>query len=655
MATDFFDRQDHARRLTRRLVILFAISVATIILAIYLVLVAVGAGDVVNNSGHHAVHGPRTRWNPLLLLWVAGGTGLIVGLGSLYKIAELSAGGPAIAEMVGGRALNPQTTDLAERRLLNVVEEMALASGIPVPPVYVLDNETSINAFAAGHRPGDAIVAVSAGCLAYLTREELQGVLGHEFSHILNGDMRLNLRLIGVVYGILVLAVVGYYIMRSAGVSTSRRSDEKDNSGSGIFFLGLALLVLGYIGVFFGKLIKAAISRQREFLADASSVQFTRNPGGIGGALKKIGGLAEGSQIHDGHAEEISHMFFGDAFAGTFMNLFATHPPLADRIRALEPDFDGRFPEVRPVAIAAADVEKRPVAPRRPPLVPGAVAAPYAAMALDSGEVVRRIGQPQEEHLRHAEQIVGRMPQVLVDAAHEPSTARAVIFALLLSDDEATRTRQDQLLADQLDPHLVQQTRQLFVDVQSLDAAARLPLVDMAVPALKNASAPQYQQFRKVVDALVAADGRVDLFEYCLRTLLLSYLDVHFGLAKPPAVRYRTLSAIARPASVVLSTLAYIGQTKAEDVERAFQAGVAGLPVATSLVAKEACTLAALDAALAELAQSSPQVKRDVITAVTRSIAADGRVTLEESELLRVIAAVLGCPIPPMPGNRAAG
>ena len=282
----------------------------------------------------------------------------MVALGSLYKIAELSAGGETVALMMGGRAVDPQTTDLAERRLLNVVEEMALASGIPVPPVFVLENEPAINAFAAGHQPGDAVVAVSAGALQYLSREELQGVMGHEFSHILNGDMRLNLRLIGVVNGILVLAILGYYILRFGGlfsaVDPTRTAAARPSSSSGWRWSSSAIL-----GVFFGNLIKAAISRQREFLADASAVQFTRYPGGIAGALKKIGGLDEGSRIRDAHASEISHMFFGDAFAGSFFRLFATHPPLDERIRALEPDFDGSFPPVEPVA-ATAEPEHGP-------------------------------------------------------------------------------------------------------------------------------------------------------------------------------------------------------------------------------------------------------------------------------------------------------
>ena len=307
MATDFFDRQDHARRLTRRLVVMFAFSVVAIILAIYFVLAlaetayeqqaeplrsdhhTTSLGDDTTNWPYHEqtqaeTHRPvePTLWRPILFLWVTLGTTLVITIGSLYKISELAGGGESVALMLGGRAVNPHTTDLAERRLLNVVEEMALASGVPVPPVYVLDREPGINAFAAGHQPGNAVVAVSAGCLQCLTREELQGVMGHEFSHILNGDMRLNLRLIGVVNGILVLAHHRLLHTPLGRPYMSSRDSKEGGGAAAILGLGLALVIFGYLGVFFGNLIKSAISRQREFLADSSSVQFTRNPARFG-------------------------------------------------------------------------------------------------------------------------------------------------------------------------------------------------------------------------------------------------------------------------------------------------------------------------------------------------------------------------------------
>jgi Zn-dependent protease with chaperone function len=664
MATDFFQRQDHARRQTTRLLLLFGLSVAAIILVIYLVLVMGTAGA---EHGRNGLRPPPQYWNPVLLAWVTLGTLLVVGLGSLYKTAELSAGGEQIALMLGGRAVNPQTTNLAERRLLNVVEEMALASGIPVPPVYVLDHEPGINAFAAGHQPGDAVVAVSAGCLSYLTREELQGVMAHEFSHILNGDMRLNLRLIGVVFGILVLAVIGYYTMRFAGAFSSGDS-KKSGGAAGVFLFGLVLIVLGYVGVFFGNLIKSAISRQREFLADASAVQFTRLPSGIAGALKKIGGLADGSRIRDAHADEISHMFFGAAFAGGLFHLFATHPPLVQRIRALEPDFDGQFPDVQAVAIAVEQVSKpsrlrhsasRPLpipVPLPLPVLGGSAAgvSGLAGVADSAGtkplvaeEVVRHIGEPQGEHFQQASHIVADMPPPLLDAAREPYLAQALVYALILSgDDEATRAVQRKLLAEQVEPALRQQTEQLLSDVQSLAAEARLPLVSLTIPAIKQSSVQQYARFRRVVDALVHADGRVTLSEYCLRRVLFSYLDVHFGLTKPKVLRYRSVSEVRDPAIILLSSLAYAGHQQVEEAGHAFQSGIRELFPDATIAPLRQCTLQGFDAALGELAQARPTLQRLLIGAVTACIAADGKATVEERELLRAIAAVLGCPVP---------
>jgi Zn-dependent protease with chaperone function len=665
MATDFFDRQDHARRQTIRLLAMFAMSVVTIILAIYLVVV-VAVGNTKSHDRFHASRGfvetPEppavqsipTLWNPQLFLWVTLGTTAVIALGSLYKIVELSAGGETVALMLGGRPINPQTTDLAERRLLNVVEEMALASGVPVPPVYLLEQEPGINAFAAGHQPGDAVVAVSAGCLKYLTREELQGVMGHEFSHILNGDMRLDLRLIGIVNGILVLAIIGYYILRSGGSFSSSRDSKRDDSGAIVLILGLAMLILGYLGVFLGNLIKSAINRQREFLADASAVQFTRYPGGIAGALKKIGGLSEGSRIRDGHATEVSHMFFGDAFAGNFFNLFATHPPLAERIAALEPDFDGRFPEVQPVNATAEAAREgsragRSAQGRIPQLLPIAAAAAVGT-AMDAGKLMQHIGRPQTEHLDHAVQMVAELPPALLAAAREPLAAQALTYALLLSrDDETTRVRQLQMLQAKVELPQYQQTQQLAAAVQSLSAAAALPLVDLSIPALKKSSPQQYARFREIVAALVDADHKVDLFEYSLRTVLFSYMDINFGLKKPPAVRYRTIDAVAQPAALVLATLAYVGQDGPADVQQAFQAGAKTLLGQTAMPPQQQCTLDAFDAALTELAQASPKLKRDIIAAVTATIAADGKVTVKEGELLRAVAAALACPVPPLP------
>src|SRR5262245_58515764 len=337
MATNFFQQQDSARRKTFQLVFYFVLAILILIALVYGLLLALSM---------YGAHEPVSWWQPDLLLLAAPGVGLVVGGASAFKVAQLASGGQAVALMMGGEEVPGTTTDARQKRLLNIVEEMALAAGVPVPPVYVLD-EPGINAFAAGYASGDAVVAVSQGCLNYLTRDELQGVVAHEFSHILNGDMRLNIRLMGLIFGIMALSILGRMLMLTSG----RRSGRND-SGGGQVLLGLGVLVLGLVGAFFGRLIMAAVSRNREHLADATAVQFTRNPDGIGGALKKIGGLAEGSRIHNPQAAEVGHMFFANAFAGEGLaGLLATHPPLVERIRRLDPQFDGQFPEVRPVGV----------------------------------------------------------------------------------------------------------------------------------------------------------------------------------------------------------------------------------------------------------------------------------------------------------------
>src|SRR6202789_2648434 len=342
---DFFAQQEKTRKKTKWLVIYFILAVAAMIAAIYIAAVVIFSGVQLHQHRGNYYNDQSTPqislWDPQIFLGVALGTIAIILIGSSYKTMALAAGGSAVSEMMGARLISSNTTDTDERKLLNVVEEMAIASGVPVPQVYVMDDEDGINAFAAGHKPGDATVTITRGCMKLLSRDELQGVIGHEFSHILNGDMRLNLRLMGTIFGILCLAIVGRVLLQAL-------RGGRGKNGAPIALIGLILFVIGYIGVFFGRLIQAAVSRQREFLADASSVQFTRNPNGITGALKKIGGLGEnGSRLSHAHSEELSHMFFGNGISEAFIGLLETHPPLTDRIRAFDPNFDGKFPMVR--------------------------------------------------------------------------------------------------------------------------------------------------------------------------------------------------------------------------------------------------------------------------------------------------------------------
>jgi Zn-dependent protease with chaperone function len=645
MAADFFQRQDEARHRTLLLLGLFGLGVLTLTGLVYF-LAAVVFGFL--DSGPDQP--PPSLWDPGLLTAVAGGVAAVVGGGSLLKMAQLAQGGKSVALMLNGQEIQGDTRDWHERRVLNVVEEMAIASGVPVPPVYMLPDEEGINAFAAGHGPGDAVVAVSRGCLTYLTRDELQGVVGHEFSHILNGDMRLNLRVIGLIFGIMVLSQIGWLIMRTMPSSSrSSNGDRRDGSGNW-FLLGLGLYLVGMGGAFFGWLIQAAVSRQREFLADASAVQFTRNPEGIAGALKKIGGLQAGSRIANPRANEVSHLFLADAFMGQrFTDLLATHPPLAERIRRLDPMFDGTYPEVRPVTATAEEAKSA----RRfnvPNIFRGLPQARALAASAAADAAVEQVGHVRQTHVDYARAMHVAIPQMLQEAAQSPFSARALIYCLLLDPRPEVRQRQLAGLSSQTDPRLFELTQRLAGPVSQLPDAARLPLVDLTLPALRQMSPAQHQAFRAQVNALIHADNHVSLFEYALHCVLTRYLDAAFNGQKP-AVRYTTSVQVAPQVAVVLSLVAWEGQADAAQAEAAFALGMrtydSRIPP-SGIVPRDQCRLPAFDAALRTLALAAPVIKRQVIAACAACIQADHQVTVREGELLRAVCAALDCPMPPL-------
>jgi Zn-dependent protease with chaperone function/uncharacterized tellurite resistance protein B-like protein len=647
---DFFERQDRARRNTRVLVFYFVLGVAMLILAVYAALLGIFAGVTASHHHGYSQEAQLVLWNPQLFLGAAVGTLAVIVLGSGFKTLELAQGGSTVATMLGGRLVDPATTDPDERKLRNVVEEMAIAAGVPVPQVYLLPEERGINAFAAGHSTSDAIVAVTAGAMKLLTRDELQGVIGHEFSHILNGDMRLNLRLMGIIFGILCLAVIGRVLLY-----TRSRSSKDRNP---LPLLGLALVVIGWIGVVFGRLIQAAVTRQREFLADASSVQFTRNPAGLAGALKKIGGLSYGSKLVAAHAEEASHMFFGNGMGESFFHLMDTHPPLAERIRALDPSFDGSFPPVsiveveRPASRVAPSPQRSPIPfpfpglPRAQTGAAGLVPPVIAAQA-----VMADTGNPTPAHLRYAEGLRAAIPASLQAAAREGLGASTLVYALLLSDDEAARRKQLDELAAATSAAVCQETLRVWPDVQTVATHAKLPLVDLAIPGLRHLSPSQFQQFRTAVQKLVESDGQIDLFEYVLQKVVLRHLEPYFSQARKPTIQYYALKPLAPDFAILLSALAYLGQDEPDKIQFAFQQGAQPLSYAAQvelrLLAADQCELAQVDAALNRLCQAVPQIKKNVLNACAQTVAADGVVQEMEAELLRAIADTLDCPIPP--------
>ncbi|MGD0743642.1 MAG: M48 family metallopeptidase, partial [Verrucomicrobiota bacterium] len=649
---DFFAQQDKTRRKTKLLVFYFAVAVAALIVAVYLAVLIIFAGA--QSQIHRYGEQPQfALWNPQLFLGVAGGVLAVVLIGSSYKTMALSAGGSVVSEMMGGRLVKPNTTDPDERKLLNVVEEMSIAAGVPVPQVYVMDGEEGINAFAAGHKPGDATVTVTRGCMKLLSRDELQGVIGHEFSHILNGDMRLNLRLMGIIFGILCLAIIGRVLLQTS------RGGGRGRGQNPLPILGLVLLLIGYIGVFFGRLIQAAVSRQREFLADASSVQFTRNPGGITGALKKIGGLGGmGSRLSHAHAEELSHMFFGNGVSEPFIGLLETHPPLTQRIRVFDPSFDGTFPSVR------YDGRERPPAEvstsKRPPMpnlfgtmLGGAILASGDAEmppVIRSHSVLPNLGNPTPLHLKYAEQLRESLPDSVKAAAREPLDAVALVYAMLLSPDDATRATQLAELDKRIEPAIQQKAAALFPDVCKAAAHAHLPMVNLALGTLRHLTAEQFDQFSQTLQWLVESDGKIELFEFVLQKIILHHLSPQFGKVRPPPTQYYTLKPLVPDCAVVLSALANVGSSDSAEVQKAFEQGAPFLRAPDGdwgLLPREQCGVEQIDAALNRLAQAVPIIKRNLLEACIHTVGADGVIQEGEAELLRAIADTLDCPMPP--------
>ncbi len=647
---DFFEHQDAARRKTGRLVALFALCVAAIIAAIYamcvLLFVHYPASTRVPPPGQTSMGG---WWHWELLLYVALGVGCLIGIGSLMKLAQLRGGGAAVAESLGGTLLTHDTADPLTRRVLNVVEEMAIASGTPVPPVYLLEHEQGLNAFAAGYSVDDAVVGITRGAAERLTRPQLQGVVAHEFSHILNGDMRLNIRLISLLAGIVVIAMAGRVVLRSAMYAPRVRSRSSRGSNPlPLIALGVGLLVIGSIGALFASIIRAAVSRQREYLADAAAVQFTRDPDTIGGALKAIGATSTRGRIDHANAPEASHMFFASGVAVSLNSLFATHPPLRRRIARVDPTWDGKFPPPPPLARAAA-----PAAGIVALSAAARLAAAGAAGGKQSGAAPSRavadIGQPNASHVAQAEQLLARMPDALRDAAHDPFGARAVIYALLLDRDAEARARQWTHLEAHADTAVLRLTRKIEPLARDLDPALRLPLIDIALPTLRQLTVSQFEPFEKNIDALIRADQRMDTFEWVLAGLLRRHLSPHYRDVRKPRVDYYTLRSLGRECGILLSALARAGSGEQNAAREAFTRAVQHLQqVDAPWLDADQSSLAQLDTALETLNRVAPRLKRSLLEAAAACVLADQQVTWREAELLRAVADRLDCPMPPL-------
>jgi Zn-dependent protease with chaperone function/uncharacterized tellurite resistance protein B-like protein len=582
---NFFEHQDRARSSTKLLVFLFACAVAALITITTLVIIA-ALGLVEAKADHARPVLEQLQAAPEVFLGVSIVVVSIVMLGTLFRLGQLRGGGKAVAQGLGGRLLNLQTRDEQERRLLNVVEEIAIAAGLQVHEVYLIE-DPAINAFAAGYQPQDAVIGVTRGCIQELDRDELQGVIAHEFSHILNGDMRLNIRLIGWLYGITVIGLVGYHLMRSMRYSSGSRK-----KGGGVIFLGLGLIVVGYGGTFFGNIIKAAVSRQREFLADASAVQFTRNAGGIGGALKKIAAHGAGSRITAVDTREISHMLFGPG--ASFFGLFATHPPIEERIRRIDPRWNGT------VSSSAPEQKIEAVPPGRD-----------RAQQFYAG-----VGALTEASLAEARHRLQALSPELRAAAHNTLGSCMTVFAVLLAgaDSEARKLHLRYLQA-QLQGESWSEFVRVLAEVSKLGRKMYLPLVELALPALRQLSAAQYAAFIAQLEHLAYADAKLDLFEWCLFRVVRSAL----AGGTDRSSHTLDLANCADAKHAVLATLS----------------------------APSAVDFATLDKALEQLRRLAPLQKPRLLKEMVECVRADGAISVEEGELLRAIGAALDCPVPP--------
>jgi Zn-dependent protease with chaperone function len=632
---DFFSSQDAAKRNTVRLIAFFVLAVISmVVLTNLLVMLALGF------LNPQTLAGQQINW-PVFFA-VGCGVLAIVTLGSSYKVMQLSGGGDKIADQLGGELIAPDNGDVKKQRLLNIVEEMAIASGVPVPPVYLIPGG-AINAFAAGHTYSDAVIGVSRGALEQLTRDELQGVIGHEFSHILNGDMRLNIRLMGILHGILVIGLIGYYLLRF-----TPRSRNSKGSG-GFVLLGLGLVVIGYGGTFFGNLIKAAVNRQREYLADSAAVQFTRNPDGIGGALIRIGSTKEGSVLNTPGIAEISHSLFSQGFTSSLTTFFATHPPLGKRIQRILPSWDGQFKPLSVPSDNSTDHKATPTSKERIDKSRiGMMATGVAGAAvMSSTKVVGQIGNPTANHVNHARELIEAIPEDLKKSIHSSYGAQAVIYALLIDQDVADRKNQLHYLSSAVDTATYNEVMKQTPQTAALGASYRLPLVDLALPTLRQLSFNQYKAFKKNLLALIAADNKLHVFEWTLQRIVLHHLDGVFEnnsgtTAKEPSIQ-RAKEAGTILISMFINNLKQKGIDK-DEVRKAVLKEIQWID--TERLTGEKFSLRDLDAALNDLVGLKPRYKEILLNGCATVVLADKHVSTLETELLRAVASGLNCPMP---------
>jgi len=686
---NFYREQDQARKQTLYLVSLFCVAVFSLILLTNLcVAVFVWYSDPSSLLSDHPTIERASGSAKLLAMLAALGWAKalsistlvsgVIGIAMWFKWSSLKQGGGSIAESLGGKQVMTNTDDLNQRKLLNVVAEMALASGVPVPPVYVMTSEQGINAFAAGLTLKDAVISVSDGAIRSLNREQLQGVVAHEFSHILNGDMRLNIRIVAVLHGILMIGETGrtalHWGLRSGHRSSFSRSNRKGNGlMAGLAAFGIALMAIGWLGQFFGAVIKSAVSRQREYLADASAVQFTRNPEGIGGALRVIGGHTKQSLIGHKTAHELGHLFFSQAYRGRW---FATHPPLDERIKRILPAWGGAYLDADSEAGLKADLNEGQAGYQDPSAklrqqIPKAAYAGLASLMgglsveaideRDSQNAIFPVAAPVNENANenksknksdiefeptpegHNESEL--LSQKILTLAAEPLGSVGIILALLIDHRPEISEKQFDALRLHGRDYLAL-IKSCLVDVERINLKATLVLIELLMPSLKCLSKTQYLQVRNLMSRLIQADGRVDLMEWVLFELIRQHGDRHFALAREMSLKFKTPISAQGYYSLVLSRLIHLSTTGAELQQKAFDraSNIAGM-YSANLLSVDKCTSAAFTRAVHELTRSYPLLKPRLIKGLIHAAHSDGKLHDHERALINTIALIWDCPL----------
>ncbi len=649
MSVDFFEDQDKARRITGSLIFYFILGMLGITFALCLAIAVISylVMAFIPASWDSWV----IQYPGLFLAALASGILAFILVCSRWRIVQLrKGGGPAIAEMLGGSLVRIGSESVLERRLLNVVDEMSIASGITVPLVYVLQRESGINAFAAGFEPHYAVLGVTRGSLENLNRDELQGLVGHEFSHILNGDMRLNIQLIGWMHGITLIGHTGRWLFYSSagkGRLDSSYADENRCFVPGLI-IGAVLMAIGYLGTFFGDVMKASVCRQREYLADASAVEFTRNPGGLAGALKKIGGFASGAALRTPNAALASHMFFGQGVMPLFARLLATHPPLVERIMRIDPAWAGNFEkmdwELREQIAKRAAEEFSGISFLSDPEIVGS-ALPVAT----SEQLTRSLDR---SYVAYRHQMLSAVPKEMFHAARVAATAPVVVYVLLLSVQGRELQTCTALLSERCGVRDFDLIHRLAPLTEQAGAYVRLPLLDVALAQLKSLDAATYTFFRKTIRGLIRVDNKMGLFEWLIWNIIRYQLDPLYEESEREEIQEQSLQSLGVHCATLLEALATVGERDGSMSRRMFTRGAAVLGLSSSSRQGKTFPLKNIDRTLDHLIALKPKTKKRLIAACVVCICENNEVSTAEGELLRAVAVRLGCPVPPLlPGQ----